>query len=183
MDKSQGIRLTHRPNSPLVFQCKLFHSIKPLFANKPTLLVINKIDVTRLEDLSPQNRTFIDEIVNQSDVTLVQTSCYSEEGVMDVRNAACDALLAHRVEAKLKGTRINSVANKIHVAQPKKRDDVAREPFIPEAVKLKKKYDKDDPERIRTEKDIETEEGGPGVYSLPQWSECHSLFLFVSRFN
>ena len=109
------------------------------------------------------------EITSASDVQMVQTSCYSEEGVMDVRNAACDALLAHRVEAKLKGTRINSVANKIHVAQPKPRDDVVRGPHIPESVLARKKYDKNDPERIRLERDIEAEEGGPGVYRAPQY--------------
>lgn len=111
----------------------------------------------------------IDEIIAMGDVTVVQSSCYSEEGVMDVRNAACDALLAHRVEAKLKGTRINSVANKIFVAEPKKRDDVVRAPVIPDAVKDRKKYDRDDPDRIRLERDIELEEGGPGVYTRPHW--------------
>ncbi|CED84960.1 gtp binding protein 4 [Phaffia rhodozyma] len=150
-------------------QCKLFNSIKPLFANKPTLLVINKIDIVRLSDLTPANRALVDEITAQGDVTVVQASCYSEEGVIDVRDAACDALLAHRVEAKLKGSRINSVANKIHVSQPKPRDDVERKPFIPDVVRDRKKYDKDDPDRIRTEKDIENEQGGPGVYSLPMW--------------
>lgn len=104
------------------------------------------------------------------DVTVVQSSCYSEEGVIDVRNAACDALLAHRVEAKLKGTRINSVANKIFVAEPKKRDDVVRAAVIPEAVLNRKKYDREDPDRIRLERDIELESGGPGVYTLPHYS-------------
>jgi hypothetical protein len=34
------------PPSP---QAALFHSIKPLFANKPVLIVVNKIDTRRLE--------------------------------------------------------------------------------------------------------------------------------------
>lgn len=32
-------------------QATLFHSIKPLFSNKPVLIVCNKTDVTKLEDL------------------------------------------------------------------------------------------------------------------------------------
>ncbi|KIJ54667.1 hypothetical protein M422DRAFT_24573 [Sphaerobolus stellatus SS14] len=147
-------------------QCKLFHSIKPLFAGKPTLLVINKIDITRPEDLPPASRALLDEITAQGDVQIVQASCYNDEGVMDVKNTACDLLLAHRVETKLKGTKINSVANRIHVALPKPRDEVVREPFIPEVVKERKKYDKEDPERMRLEKDLEAEEGGAGVYNL-----------------
>jgi len=147
-------------------QCKLFHSIKPLFAGKPTLLVINKIDITRPEDLPPQTLALLNEITAAEDVKMVQTSCYSEEGVMDVKNTACDLLLAHRVETKLKGSKINTVANRIHVAMPKARDDIVREPFIPDVIREKKKYDKDDPERRKLEKDLEEEAGGAGVYNI-----------------
>ncbi|KAI0665810.1 nucleolar GTP-binding protein 1-domain-containing protein [Trametes maxima] len=45
-------------------QCQLFHSIKPLFANKPCVLVINKGDIVHLEDLSPERRALVDEIIN-----------------------------------------------------------------------------------------------------------------------
>jgi len=120
----------------------------------------------RLEDLSSENRTLVDEIISSEGVTMVQVSCYTDEGVNDVKTAACDKLLAHRVETKLKGTKINSVINRIHVAQPKARDDVVREPFIPEAAKERQKYDREDPMRRRLEKDIEAEEGGPGVYNI-----------------
>ncbi|KAF9050550.1 P-loop containing nucleoside triphosphate hydrolase protein [Panaeolus papilionaceus] len=147
-------------------QCKLFHSIKPLFTGKPTVLVINKIDVKRLEDLEPDTRAMVDEIINAEDVQVVQVSCYSEEGVMELKNKACDALLVHRVENKMKGSKVNSIINRIHVAQPKPRDDVVRAPFIPDTVKDKKKYDKNDPDRRKLQRDIELEEGGPGVYNI-----------------
>ncbi|KAL4073746.1 P-loop containing nucleoside triphosphate hydrolase protein [Scleroderma citrinum] len=147
-------------------QCKLFHSIKPLFSGKPTILVINKIDVTRLDDLSLENRTLVQEIIDSEDVKCVQVSCYSEEGVMELKNKACDALLAHRVETKLKGNKVNSIVNRVHVAQPVPRDEVERPPFIPDIVKEKKKYDKTDPERRQLLRDVEAEEGGPGVYSI-----------------
>ncbi|KAL4244133.1 Nucleolar GTP-binding protein 1 [Abortiporus biennis] len=147
-------------------QCKLFHSIKPLFSNKPTMLVMNKIDVTRLEDLTPENRALVEEIINAEGVLSVQTSCYTDEGVMELKNKACDALLEHRVDAKLKGNKINSIINRLHVAQPKARDEVVREAFIPEAIREKKKYDKEDPNRKKLEKDIEAEEGGAGVYNI-----------------
>lgn len=130
------------------------------------MLVINKIDVTRLEDLHPDSRALVQEIIDTEGVQCVQVSCYSEEGVMDLKNKACDALLAQRVDAKLKGNKINTIINRIHVAQPKPRDEVVREPFIPEAVKLRKKYDKNDPDRPKLEKDIELEEGGAGVYNI-----------------
>ncbi|KAL6301282.1 GTP binding protein 4 [Sparassis latifolia] len=161
-------------------QCKLFKSIKPLFANKPTLLVINKVDVMRLEDLSPDNRALVEEIINSDGALHVQVSCYTDEGVMELKNKACDALLEHRVDTKLKGNKINSIINRLHVAQPKARDELTREPFIPEAVKTRQ-AEKAAGERRRLEKDIEAEEGGPGVYNInlkknyllanPEWKE------------
>lgn len=127
--------------------------------------------MTRLEDLTPENRVFVDEIINGEGIKLVQVSCHTDEGVMDVRNTACDALLAHRVEVKLKGSKIDQVANRIHVAMPKPRDDIARAPFIPDAVKSRNKYNPGDPERRKLERDFEAEEGGPGVYNISLRSE------------
>lgn len=143
------------------------------------MLVLNKADVTRLEDLTPDVRALVQEIVDTPEVHHLQISCYSEEGVMALKTAACDALLAHRVDSKLKGTKINAIANRIHVAQPKARDDIVREPFIPEAVRNKKKYDKTDPERRRLERDIELEEGGAGVYNMSMKSRCLPLGLVM----
>ena len=128
--------------------------------------MFNKIDVMRLEDLAPETRAIVDEIKSHVDVTAVHVSCYSDEGVNDVKTAACDKLLAHRVENKLKGTKINTVVSRIHVAEPKPRDDVVREPFVPEAVKSRRKYDPEDPMRRKLEKDLEAEGGGAGVYNI-----------------
>ena len=131
----------------------------------------------RLEDVHPDSRPLVQEIIDQEDVQCVQVSCYSEEGVMDLKNKACDALLAHRVDNKMKGSKINSIVNRIHVAQPKPRDDVVRAPFIPEAVKARKKYDKNDPDRRRLQRDIEIEEGGPGVFNINL--KRSSIFFFI----
>ena len=43
-------------------QAALFHSIKPLFANKPLLVVCNKTDVTPLESLSPEDRAALQDM-------------------------------------------------------------------------------------------------------------------------
>lgn len=132
----------------------------------------------RLEDVHPDSRKLVQEIIDTEGVICVQTSCHSEEGVMDVKNKACEALLAHRVDAKLKGNKINSIINRIHVAQPKARDDVVRAPFIPEAAKAKKKYDKNDPDRRILARDIEAEEGGAGVYNINMRSAFNPVVSF-----
>ena len=51
----------------------------------------------------------------------------NEEGVMNVRNEACERLLAHRVELKVKSSKINDVLNRLHLAEPKKRDNKVKE--------------------------------------------------------
>eukprot|EP00842_Homolaphlyctis_polyrhiza_P001950 jgi/Hompol1/2756/HPOL_001450-RA len=160
------IDLSEQCGYSILDQVKLYHSIKPLFANKPIMLVINKIDVRRPEDLSPEEKALIDEIVNNDDVTMVQASCYTDEGVMNVRNASCDKLLAARVEMKLKGTKVSTIVNKLHLAQPVQRDDISRTPFIPEAALAKTKYDPNDPNRRKLAKDIEAENGGAGVFNV-----------------
>ncbi|KAI9839284.1 MAG: Nucleolar GTP-binding protein 1 [Sarea resinae] len=154
-------------------QIKLFNSIKPLFANKLVFVVINKIDVARPEDLDAETQAELQSLLKPGDVELLQLSCTTSEGVMEVRNAACERLIADRVAAKLKsgtntggtiGGRLGDVLTRIHVAQP--LGGVTRETFIPEAVKSLKKYEKDDPMRHRLERDIEEEEGGAGVYNI-----------------
>ncbi|KAJ1560308.1 Nucleolar GTP-binding protein 1 [Cladochytrium tenue] len=51
-------------------------------------------------------------------------STYTDEGVMDVKKAACDRLLAARVEMKMRGAKMNDVLQKLHLAQPTARDDI-----------------------------------------------------------
>lgn len=152
-------------------QVKLFHSIKPLFANKIVFLVVNKIDAMRPEDLDPERQELLNSITKNGEVEMLRLSCQTEEGVMDVRNTVCGRLLDARVEQKLKnamskagGESVENILNRIHVARP--IGGIEREPFIPDAVKDKKKYDKEDPERRKLERDIEAEEGGAGVYNV-----------------
>lgn len=116
------------------------------------------------------------ESLVEENISIISLSCISEEGVMDVRNAACDALLAHRVETKEKTKRADNVTNRIRVAQPMTRDGVERKPHIPEAVLQRKKYDAEDPERRMLERDLEAEGGGAGVFV----SDLNSKLSFYS---
>lgn len=86
----------------------------------------------------------------------------NEEGVMNVRNEACERLLAHRVELKIKSSKVNDVLNRLHLAEPKKRDNKERPAFVPPSVaKLQEKEAKMEIEREKrkTERDLELEMG------------------------
>ncbi|KAM4056820.1 nucleolar GTP-binding protein [Hirsutella rhossiliensis] len=154
-------------------QIQLFRSIKPLFSNKLVFLVINKIDVARPEDLSADVQAELQSLLKSGEVEMLQLSCNTQEGVQDVKNAACDRLIADRVNQKLKagttnngaiGGRLADVMARIHVAQPMGGQTL--ETFIPEAVKNMSKYDKNDPERRKLARDVEVEHGGAGVYNV-----------------
>ncbi|KAL1836412.1 hypothetical protein VTJ49DRAFT_5178 [Mycothermus thermophilus] len=154
-------------------QCNLFKSIKPLFANKMVFIVLNKMDIKTFEELDPEMQQELNDLTKSGDVELLRASCATQDGVQDVKNHVCERLLAERVSQKLKagtsssgalGTRLTEVMARIHVAQP--MGGVTREPFIPEAVKNLKKYDKNDPERRVLARDIEAENGGAGVYNV-----------------
>ncbi|KAK2735787.1 Nucleolar GTP-binding protein 1 [Myotisia sp. PD_48] len=154
-------------------QIHLFNSIKPLFSNKLVYIVVNKIDVMRPEDLDPETQEQLQAVLKTSGVEMLQLSCNTTEGVTAVKNAACDRLIAERVAQKLNtgsnnsgapSGRLGDVLARIHVAQP--IGGVVRETFIPEAVAQLKKYDKNDPNRRKLERDIEEENGGAGVYNV-----------------
>ncbi|KAI9821291.1 MAG: Nucleolar GTP-binding protein 1 [Pycnora praestabilis] len=154
-------------------QLQLFQSIKPLFSNKLVFMVINKIDVMRPEDLDSETQEQLQAILKPGDVEMLQLSCTTTEGVTEVKNAACERLIADRVAQKLKagsnsaGTvsgRLGDVLTRIHVAQP--MGGMKREVFIPDAIKNKRRYTKEDPERPLLERDIEEQEGGAGVYNI-----------------
>jgi nucleolar GTP-binding protein len=154
-------------------QIQLYNNIKPLFSNKLIFIVINKIDLLKPEDLDQFTQDKLQGILQAGQVELLQISCATAEGVMTARNAACDRLIAMRNAEKLKaGTtssgeatgRLGDLLKRIHVAQP--LGGVTRELFIPEAVKTKAKYDVNDPNRPKLERDLEAENGGPGVYNI-----------------
>lgn len=154
-------------------QMALFKSIKPLFSNKLVFIVINKIDVTRPEDLEPEIQAELQGLLKSGEVELLQLSCNTQEGVQEVKNAACERLIADRVNQKLKagtnasgaiGGRLADVMSRIHVAQPMGGQTL--ETFIPEGIKNAKKYDKNDPDRRKLARDVEAENGGAGVFSV-----------------
>jgi len=138
-------------------QVSLFNSIKPLFAGKPLVVVATKIDVVRLEDMTPENKNLLNSIITD-DVSLVSMSNMTEEGISSVKKAACDKLLAMRVDAKLKGKKLGGVLNRLHLAVPAPRDNVDRPPVIPPSVKASREVSKTDMAEAEETEDNDNEE-------------------------
>ena len=147
-------------------QLNLFDNIRPLFANKPLIMVANKIDQVPMDQLAPEHLTAIQECCKKANATLMPMSNHSEEGVSGVKTFACDKLLEHRVDSKVKGKKLGDIMNRLTVAMPVARDDKKREAFIPESVLKQKELPAEDRVRRKTQKEKEIEQGGPGVYSM-----------------
>jgi len=107
-------------------QVNLFDSIKPLFAGKPLIIALNKIDLIKPENLSQENQELIRNISAQG--TVIPMSTMNEEGVMNVKQMACEKLLEQRVDLKLKGKKVVNILNRLHLATPVPRDDKERPP-------------------------------------------------------
>ncbi|XP_045676105.1 GTP-binding protein 4 [Phyllostomus hastatus] len=149
-------------------QLELFQNIKPLFINKPLIVVANKCDVKRIAELPEDDqKIFID--LQAEGFPVIETSTLTEEGVIKVKTEACDRLLAHRVETKMKGNKVNEVLNRLHLAVPNKRDDKERPPFIPEGVVARRKRMEVGEPRRRMERDIELELGDDYILDLKKY--------------
>ena len=56
-----------------------------MFSNKPLVLVANKIDQVKFEDLSPPNKAMLEEFVKENNIEMIQTSTVTEEGLITVK--------------------------------------------------------------------------------------------------
>ena len=83
-------------------QLSLFKNVKPLFAGKPLVLVLSKIDLLQYSELPKESRTRIEECAKDNNAYLIQMSNSSGDGIADVKSKACDILLDHRLMQKAK---------------------------------------------------------------------------------
>ncbi|KAL0268172.1 UNVERIFIED_CONTAM: hypothetical protein PYX00_010217 [Menopon gallinae] len=145
-------------------QIKLFESIKPLFANKPLLLVANKCDIVKLSDLDPDTQKLVTQYEG---VPVLEMSTVNDVGVTEVKNEACERLLQFRVDAKLKSRKIDNILSRVRVAMPTSRDAKVRAPCIPENV-LKKRQEKavNIGMKRKLEREIEEEMGDDYILDL-----------------
>lgn len=87
----------------------------------------------------------------------------SGDGINDVKAKACDILMDSRLAQKAKDPKkAEAIMSKLHMAVPKKRDNVVRDITIPDTVKQGLK--KTGP----TIKELQEEYGGAGKFYIPE---------------
>lgn len=177
-------------------QCSLFRSIKPLFANKELIIVVNKIDAQPWDTLDPEKKNMVESLTEDSNCSLMTMSNMTEKGVSEVKATACDRLLASRVENRISGNKVEGVMNRLQVFYPSARDNLERDVCIPDSVKQSGKSsfaksrvgyaptkndadgsgddEMEDPNRKKTARELMWENGGPGVWA-PDYREIYDL--------
>ena len=101
----------------------MFDSIKPLFTNKPLVVVANKTDVIKLEDLDDYRKSLIARVEQENNFKIIPMSTITEFGIVDVKEKACNQLIEQRVQVKMKGKQVQNVLNRLHVSVPTPRDN------------------------------------------------------------
>lgn len=162
---------------PIPTQVALFHSIKPLFRNRPLIIVLNKTDLRKISELSAEEKKLLESMKSVDHegppVQFIETSCATKDGVDVARNSACDLLLTKRVEQKVRVGKADTLQNRLTVTavQP----PASRPPCIPESV-LKQRggagdmaVDGEKSLDEKLERERMEELGGAGVYSVDLW--------------
>eukprot|EP00388_Colpodella_angusta_P039882 GDKK01048629.1.p1 GENE.GDKK01048629.1~~GDKK01048629.1.p1 ORF type:complete len:642 (-),score=138.05 GDKK01048629.1:277-2202(-) len=145
-------------------QLSLFRSIRPLFQGKPLVIVLNKCDVCQLSDLEAHDQEAVMTAIEESGGQYISTSTLTDIGAGDLKQKACKLLLESRVEEKEQSSRFQAIQNRLYMAQPKSRDRLKRESFIPESFIAEQAIPVEERTRRKTQRDMEWEGGGPGRY-------------------
>lgn len=160
---------------PLAQQVSLYHSIKPLFRNRPLLVILNKTDLRKLSELSEDEKKLLETMKDVDhgggEVQFFETSCAKREGVDGALSRGCELLLEKRVDQKVKAGKADSFRSRLHITSVAARSD--RPPFIPAGMPHQQAASAEaaaDAEmQIKLEKDRMEELGGAGVYSVDMW--------------
>ena len=104
----------------------------------------------------------IEALAKEHNAYLIQMSNQSGDGIADVKQKSCDILLDHRLTQKAKDPKkAEQIMNRLHVGQPKKRDNIDRAPSVPDTVIAGVK--KQGP----TIRELQDEFGGAGNFYIP----------------
>lgn len=147
----------------------MFNDIRPLFSNKPHILVLTKIDIMPLEKLDPQLKALIDRFVEENNLKVIQLSNNIGDTIFQVKQSACDLLLDYRLKNEDKHVGRNKLLKMeedylkgITIFRPKDNRDVKDRPsFVPSNFSTAS--ERVDP----TIKEMQEEHGGAGVFYLP----------------
>jgi len=108
-----------------------------------------------------------------SDVRYIETSTLMDANIGELKTLACELLLQQRLGEKEAKALPEDIRSRIYCAMPVPRDNMQRPAYLPNSVRAEMALPQP-PAPLKTEKDFENEEGGPGVY-FPKLSKHYLL--------
>lgn len=69
-------------------------------------MVLNKVDIIHLEDLSPERRAVLKPFEDNENIPVIEMSTVTDFGVMEVKTEACERLLSYRIDQKFKTKKV-----------------------------------------------------------------------------
>lgn len=124
--------------------------------------MLSKCDLQAFTELEQENKTKIEKLAKEANAYIIQMSNLTKDGIEDVKAKSCDILLDHRLTQKAKDPKkAEAILNRLHIAEPKKRDNIDRPSMVPDSVKQGIK--KSGP----TIKELQEEYGGAGAFHIP----------------
>ena len=171
-------------------QVGLFSSIRPLFKNKPLVIIANKTDLRPYNELPQKDKDLLENAAREHNTYLIQMSNITGDGVADVKASACEILLKYRAITQQGAAKKDITGlDKIYIATPKtERNNRKRTPNIPASVLEERKNqmteeddDNNEEKMLREDnigilekkikhnrvKEIIEANGGEGVYFFP----------------
>ena len=151
-------------------QVNLFHSLHDIFENRPIVVVLTKTDLVNPASLPQEEQEMIQSMAAPN-VTFMNMSSETGDGVAEVKETACKALRQMRIESKMTDEKMQSIQSQLHIAKP----ETTYEPNIPASVA--------NPQGLGhpTQRELEVEAGGAGQYDVntnaekdlktPEWND------------
>jgi len=143
-------------------QVELFHKVKELFSNKPVLVVLNKADIRRSNDLTDDEKKLIETMKDDNVDFIEDVSTLQSDNVNQARDKACDMLIERLVDTKARSKRMEGILSRITVAEPSKINP-RRQPFVPTSLE---DHAMDGDEEMKLLRDECEENGGVGVFQM-----------------
>lgn len=153
-------------------QVSLFDSIKALFKTKPVIVIINKVDLVDISTLPADEKALIEGMKeSMPNIEFVACSCLKKAALDDAKNLACERLMEVRLKKKIENSqKLDSIQNRLYTTPttaPSHRPAQIPQTVLEERASGVKK-------KVKTEQDIQDEEGGAGVYTQ-DWRKNYML--------
>jgi len=110
-------------------QLKLLRGVKPLFKNKPIIIVFSKADLKTVKQLDKEQTQELNQIFKDfPQIRKIELSTLTQLNIGELKKLACELFTEYKLKLDNNEEKTNKILQRMQIAQPKKRDDIQRKP-------------------------------------------------------